>query len=937
MKPATQLATTEGLNLLKVGVGIFDRDLKLLFANPAFLSLRRYPEDVCREGVKLEALLRFNAQRGDFGPGDVDAQVAERLAEIETSEEREIEREMADGQILAIHYRRTESGGLLVTLDDRTVEREAEAALAASERRYALVAEAAEEAIYEWDIAGEKFFASPRLIELLGDAFSPDGARLMAWEDRIHPDDLAEYQERLAAHLAGHEMRWNCEYRLKDAAGAWRWVSDHGTSVRDDHGQAVRMVAAIRDITDRIEKDAALAASEERHMLVTRATSDGIYDWNVADDLLYVSDTLIRMFDFAPDINESRMWAARVHEDDLEGYVDALRGHFKGETDTLDCEYRVRKKNGEYRWVHDRGIGVRGEDGRVKRLVGAVRDITDIKQAKAELSRVEERLMSSLATISDGILLVDSKDRVELWNERYYEIFSEAAGGTDLSGVIVKGRPIFDMVRDGYNLGMFKPHSQGVDAWVEQRKQAWNREIARWEFELASGTWILVNERRMPDGGRVSVYTDITELKQRETEAQAARERFEEAIEAISSGFVLFDTDDRIVVCNSKYREYFPELEDLVVPGTSFAEIISAAIARGLFPAAADDPDGFLERLLERRRAGEGRMREQHLSSGLWLQITDHRTKDGGLVSIYTDITKLKDREAEITKARDEAQSALEDLRKAQERLIQAEKMASLGQLTAGIAHEIKNPLNFVNNFATLSAEMLEELGESIEPQMQSMDDEAREDAQDLFRTVRDNLAKIAEHGKRADSIVKNMLAHSRGGSSEPQHANLNAIAEEALNLAYHGARAEHPDFNIDIVKSLAPEVGELECFPQELMRVFLNLVSNGIYAANKQRQSAGEDFSPTIELTTRANGEAFEVAIRDNGVGIPKELQEKIFLPFFTTKPTGEGTGLGLSLSYDIVVKQHGGHMTVESEPGAYTCFRITLPRNTQPSRGQT
>jgi signal transduction histidine kinase len=433
----------------------------------------------------------------------------------------------------------------------------------------------------------------------------------------------------------------------------------------------------------------------------------------------------------------------------------------------------------------------------------------------------------------------------------------------------------------------------------------------------------------MPDGGRVSVYTDITELKQREKEAQEARQRFEEAIETISSGFVLFDSDDRIVICNSKFRAYFTKLEDLVVPGTPFASIISAAIDRGLFPTGQDDPEGFLERLLEKRSKGEGRAREQHLSGGLWLQITDHRTKDGGMVSIYTDITELKDRELETLKAKEEAEVALADLQKAQERLVQAEKMASLGQLTAGIAHEIKNPLNFVNNFAKLSDELLEELASILEAPIAALDAEAREDAEDILGTVRENLSKIDSHGRRADSIVKNMLAHSREGPSERQTANLNGIVEEALNLAYHGARAEHPDFNTEIEKSLDPAVGEIECYPHDLLRVFLNLISNGIYAANKRRETDDGALAPTIAVTTRTKGDKVEVEIRDNGSGIPREILEKIFMPFFTTKPAGEGTGLGLSLSYDIVAKQHGGEINVESEPDTFTAFYVLLPRS--------
>jgi PAS domain S-box-containing protein len=651
---------TEGLELLDVGVAVFGQDSRLVFANQAFRALRHYPDNLCREGVTLEALLRFNAERGDFGPGDVNAQVTERLAEINEAEKRELEREMADGQILGIKYRRTESGGLVITFEDRTAERRAEAALKASEERYALISDAAEEAIYEWNIAEGRFFASPRLAALVGRDATDDGIRNWGWDEIVHPDELKHYQSTVAAHLSGEQPRWSCEYRLKDASGGWRWVSDHGTSIRDENGKAIRMIAAIRDITDRVEKDAALAASEERHTLVSQATSDGIYDWNVAEDLLYVSDTLTRLLDFDFGLTASGMWAERVHEDDYDQYVGAIRAHFRGETDALDCEYRVRGADGGYRYIQDRGIGVRGKDGKVTRMVGAVRDVTEIREAKAEIERTEARLMSSLATISDGILLVDAGNRVQLWNDRYYEIFTEAAGGVDLSKVIARDRPFFDMIRDGYNLGMFKPHPDGVDAWMTARIKAWEQPAAEWELELANGTWILLNERMMPDGGRVSVYTDISEFKRRESEAEAARQRFEDAIEAISSGFALFDADDRLVVWNARFQQYFSEMADVFKPGVPFREIITASTERGLFPAAGDDPEGFIDNLMERRAEGVGQVRENLLENGMWLQITDHRTKDGGLVSIYTDVTGLKTSEQESQAARQRFEEAIE-------------------------------------------------------------------------------------------------------------------------------------------------------------------------------------------------------------------------------------------------------------------------------------
>jgi GAF domain-containing protein len=281
----------------------------------------------------------------------------------------------------------------------------------------------------------------------------------------------------------------------------------------------------------------------------------------------------------------------------------------------------------------------------------------------------------------------------------------------------------------------------------------------------------------------------------------------------------------------------------------------------------------------------------------------------------------------EVQARTEELSRSLDDLRKAQDRLVQSEKLASLGQLTAGIAHEIKNPLNFVNNFSSLSGDLILELREAL--QGAALDDKTRAEIDDLSDMLKGNLDKVVQHGKRADSIVRNMLLHSRSGSGEHRPVDINAVVEESLNLAYHGARAEGNGFNITLERNFDPGAGEVDLFPQEITRVLLNLISNGFYATTKRRADEGETgYEPVLAASTKNLGDAVEIRIRDNGTGIPPEVKEKMFNPFFTTKPAGEGTGLGLSLSHDIVVKQHGGTIEVDTEPGAFTEFRIVLPR---------
>jgi signal transduction histidine kinase len=281
----------------------------------------------------------------------------------------------------------------------------------------------------------------------------------------------------------------------------------------------------------------------------------------------------------------------------------------------------------------------------------------------------------------------------------------------------------------------------------------------------------------------------------------------------------------------------------------------------------------------------------------------------------------------ELRQRTDDLSQSLDDLRTAQDRLVQTEKLASLGQLTAGIAHEIKNPLNFVNNFSALSAELTDELNDVLK--QADLSDKIRGEVDELTKMLKDNLEKVVQHGKRADSIVKNMLLHSREGSGEHRPTDINALLDESLNLAYHGARSEKSEFNITLQRDFDDKAGMIQLFPQEITRAFLNLISNGFYAATKRKAEIGNPgFEAVLSATTRNMGNSVEIRIRDNGTGIPAEVKEKMFNPFFTTKPAGEGTGLGLSMSHDIIVKQHGGKIDVDTEPGIFTEFIITLPR---------
>jgi PAS domain S-box-containing protein len=549
----------------------------------------------------------------------------------------------------------------------------------------------------------------------------------------------------------------------------------------------------------------------------------------------------------------------------------------------------------------------------------------ELEQANQQLIRNEQRIRDYTSAISDFYFELDEMLRLSFVSDRYTEL-------TGIPTSEIVGRPR-DTLRLEEDADDWEPHLDDLNARRPFRNfvRTHLRPDGKRVHVAISGHPVF------DDSGNFKGYrgagTEVTALIEAERALQESQQLLGAIIDHIPAPFTitLKDRNGQYVLVNQHFCERRERSIDDVL-GKTTEELYPPDVAERII---AQDNEILRN---QKPKAYEfdsvGPKGSIDTFSTVRFPVLDTQGVVMGIGAVNLNISERKRFETELAAAKLHAEQALSDLQATQANLIEAEKLASLGQITAGIAHEIKNPLNFICNFSELSLELMQEFGELSSQVRSHLETDTQNDFDELFENLLGNLSKISEHGRRADDIVKGMLMHSRGEVGGAELCDVVSVVEEAVNLAWHGARAQTPGIEVRIERDFDSATGEAEISRQQISRVVINLVSNALHAVQTRGSKNEPDYKPVISVQTRDHRESVEISVIDNGVGITAEAKSKLFQPFFTTKPPGEGTGLGLSLSYDIVVHQHGGGMYVESTAGERSLFRVVLPRRRIPPK---
>ncbi|MBX7254746.1 MAG: PAS domain S-box protein [Candidatus Hydrogenedentes bacterium] len=657
--------------------------------------------------------------------------------------------------------------------------------------------------------------------------------------------------------------------------------------------------------------------------------------------ITYVTPTIQRALGYRTEEMLYKHLDTYVHPDDYATLNSALLPRLESPATSHFLEFRLRHREGTWRHIESVSVNLMG-DPDIQGIVLHFRDATERKVWEKAIRESEQRNSAVIENALDAFVSMDESGIVTGWNGQAEVVFGwprESAIGKDLSSLIVPER-LRQAHVDGFKRFLQTGNTERMRRRVELT--GLHRDGHEFPVELS------VTHSLVGGSHTFSAFLrDISERKATEKALHESEERFRTLVEHAPEAIVVIDVETlKFVDANHNAERLFGlSREQLMTVGP--LEVSATEQSVGTYNSE------LVHDRIRQALSGESPKFEWNCRNasgrGIPCEVRLVRLPATGRQLIRGSVTDIRERKwaqelhknysltleeqvaartQEIEAKNLELEATLEKLRQTQSRMIIQEKMASLGVLTAGIAHEIKNPLNFVNNFAELTVELVDEARVLLEKHGEKIAGTDGEALFELFNDISQNAARIREHGRRADGIVQSMLLHSRGKTDQRRPADLNAIVTEFVKLAYHGMRARDASFRVKIDMRLDDTIPPIPVVSQDISRVVLNLVNNACYAAYERKRATGGEFAPEVIVQTTNKADSVEFRVRDNGVGIPEDIRESVFTPFFTTKPAGEGTGLGLSICYDIVVSEHGGQIAIDSEKGSFTEVRITLPK---------
>lgn len=907
------------LDTVEQGVVTVDADFRLTFCNARWRTMMGLPEAMTRPGTLWEDILRFRAtqieaEASGLNDDEREALVRTLMDKTLRSHERRhhYELRLETGQVLQVEGSPLPDGGFVRTFSDITALRRKEEELERARERYALALRSSNEGIYDWDIASGTLFFSDRVREMFNLPFGV--VRPEDWSSRIVPDDVPVYRRAHIDHLRGHTDRFSCEYRMRTGAGAVVWVRQHGLALRDAAGRAIRLTGSVADVTDSKQVTERLRQSEERYAQAVIALNEGVYDWDVPAASVIASPRLSELFDIGAEdggVYNAAEWLERIHPDDRARFRTAVRELLRGVRPRLSLEYRFREQhNGSaaaglqsYRWVLQRGTAVRDpHSGRVRRIIGSAGDITERKTAEAallrsqeDLARERELLKAVVENMDQGLFMADPAQRLVAHNARFRDMF-------DLPESLFAGRPTLSRLLRY----MFERGDLGTDFDKVQERylgEAACRSHGLNEIRRRDGR--IFESRNVPlaDGSFVRTFTDVTDQRR-------AEEQVRDLIEAMPLPMVVSGlSSQRYLFANEYAREVFGiDPSDPAQAERSVAEVYVNPDDRKRLVARLGDAGAIKDFEVELKDAA---------GTPMWALLSASLMTYQGQAAILVasnDISERKRLEGDLERARDEAESALRTLKSTQKSLIEAEKMASLGGLVAGVAHEINTPVGIVVTTTTHLQEKVKAI--------RSLFDEGRIRKQDFadFLGVADNATTLLlSNSLRAANLIQSFKQVAVDQTCEERRQfDLKAYMQEVLVSL--GPKLKRTPYRVDLD---CPDGILMDSYPGPFAQVLTNLVVNSLQHGFDGREHG------LIRLEVRRDADREVVVLRycDDGAGIPAANLARIFDPFFTTKRGQGGSGLGMNIVYNIVVQSLKGTITVDSEEGKGVCFTLRLP----------